>query len=66
MTLIIDSLVTTNGNQFTLLKIDAADQTDICKALKVDGYPTFIIYKHGKEVWRKQGIVDPKVIVSNF
>ncbi|MEO6671320.1 MAG: thioredoxin domain-containing protein [Ferruginibacter sp.] len=54
---VLDSLVKTNGSQFVLLKIDGAGQTNICKELKIDGFPTFIIYKQGKETWRKQGIV---------
>ena len=63
---IIDSLVKTNGNQFILVKIDGGDQTEICKELKVEGFPTFIIYKQGKEVWRKEGIVEAKEFVRRF
>ncbi len=66
MTPLLDSLVKTNGHQFVLVKVDGGDQTDICKELKVDGFPTFIIYKQGKEVWRKQGIVEVKEFVAEF
>jgi rhodanese-related sulfurtransferase len=66
MTPILDSLVKTNGNQFVLVKVDGGEQTDICRELKVDGFPTFIIYKQGKEVWRKQGIVEAKEFVRQF
>lgn len=45
MTPLIDSLVKTNGSQFVLVKLDGGDQTDIFKVLKVEGFPTFIIYK---------------------
>lgn len=36
---VVDSLVKTNGNQFVLVKVNGGDQTDICKKLKVDGFP---------------------------
>jgi hypothetical protein len=63
---LVDSLLITHGSQFVLLKIDGGEQTAICKELKVDGFPTFIIYKQGKEIWRKQGMVETKEFVSNF
>jgi len=63
---VIDSLVKTNGAQFVLVKIDGGQQTSICKQLNVDAFPTFIVYKQGKEIWRKQGIVEAKELLSNF
>lgn len=42
---------------FEFLKIDAGIHTDLMKILKVEPIPTFIIYKNGKETWRKSGIV---------
>jgi rhodanese-related sulfurtransferase len=66
MSPVLDSLVKTNGSQFILLKIDGGDQTDICKELNVDGFPTFIIYKQGRETWRKQGFVDAAELVDRF
>ncbi len=66
MTPVIDSLVETNGTQFVLVKVDGGEQSEICKELKVEGFPTFIIYRQGKEVWRKQGLTEAKEIVSNF
>jgi len=66
MTPLLDSLEKTNGHQFVLVKIDGGDQTDICKELKVDGFPTFIIYKQGKEIWRKEGLVEANEFVAQF
>lgn len=66
MTPVIDSLLTTNGARFTLVRVDGGQQTDICTQLKVDAFPTFIIYKQGRETWRKQGIVDAKELIANF
>lgn len=66
MSPVIDSLVKTNGEQFTLVKIDGGQQSDICRELNVEAFPTFIIYKQGKETWRKEGIVDAKEITAHF
>jgi rhodanese-related sulfurtransferase len=41
---------------FSLLKIDAGIQTELMKSLSVTGIPTFIVFKGGKEVYRKQGL----------
>ena len=54
---VLDSLVKTNGSKFLLVKIDGAAQNNICRELKIDAFPTFVIYKQGKEIWRKQGLV---------
>jgi thioredoxin-like negative regulator of GroEL len=60
MNVVIDSLATSKDLQFHLLKIDSGEQTEICKPLKVEAFPTFIIYKGGKEVWRHSGIAEAK------
>ena len=44
-------------NQFKLVKVDGGNDLEVMKAQKVDAIPVFIIYKNGKEVWRKQGVV---------
>lgn len=63
---VVESLVATNGNEFVLVKIDGGDQTNLAAALKADAFPTFIVYKNGKETWRKQGLVDAKELLSKF
>lgn len=63
---VIDSLSKLAALQFQLVKIDGGEQTAIVKQLGVEGFPTFIIYKHGKEVWRKSGIVDAEELVKNI
>jgi rhodanese-related sulfurtransferase len=55
---VLDSLQAKHGSSFQLVKIDGGEQVNICKDLSIEQFPTFIIYKQGKEVWRKQGIVE--------
>lgn len=45
-------------NVYSLVKVDGGLDIDVMKAQKVDALPVFIIYKKGKEVWRKQGVVE--------
>lgn len=37
--------------------VDGGVNTDIMNVQKVEALPTFILYRSGKEVWRKQGLV---------
>jgi len=54
---VIDSLATTKNLNFILVKIDGGEQEQLVKELAIEALPTFIIYKNGKEIWRKKGIV---------
>jgi rhodanese-related sulfurtransferase/glutaredoxin len=44
--------------KFELVKVDGGNDIDVMKANQVSALPVFIIYKNGKEVWRKQGVVE--------
>lgn len=57
---VLDSLQAKHGSKFQLLKIDGGEQTTLCNELGIDSFPTFIIYKKGKAIWQKQGLVDIK------
>ena len=46
------------SNKYKLVKVDGGMDIDVMKAQKVEAIPVFIIYKKGKEVWRKQGVVE--------
>lgn len=40
-----------------LLNVDGGVDLNLMEKQKVEALPVFIVYKNGKEVWRKQGIV---------
>lgn len=60
----IDKLAENNKSLFKLFKINGAEQTEILKELKVNAFPTLIVYKDGKEVWRKEGLASDEEILK--
>lgn len=39
-----------------LLKVDGGRDQEVMKAIQATSLPTFILYKDGREVWRKNGV----------
>jgi rhodanese-related sulfurtransferase/glutaredoxin len=54
---VLEELKKDKNLKFKLVKIDAGIHTAIQKQLAIDAIPVFLIYKNGKSVWRKQGLV---------
>ncbi len=54
---VLTSLQKNNPGKFTLLKVDGGKDETILKTYNVTALPVFIIFKDGKEVWRKDGVV---------
>jgi rhodanese-related sulfurtransferase len=46
------------AGKFRLLAIDAGAQIQILKELDIEKIPTFIEYRDGQEIWRRQGLID--------
>jgi len=63
---VIDELEGNKDLNFLLIKVDAGLHTDVMKALNIEPIPEFIIYKNGKEVWRKQGIVGKEELLAEL
>lgn len=63
---IVDSLAKVNSGKMVLVKIDGGNQTELCKILNVNAFPTLIIYKKGKLVWQKEGIVSANDITKQL
>ncbi|MFZ9145923.1 MAG: rhodanese-like domain-containing protein [Sediminibacterium sp.] len=53
----VDQIKKEQGSNVYFLAVDGGVDMDVMKHLQFESLPTFIIYKNGKEVWRKQGIV---------
>jgi thioredoxin len=61
---VLNQFMKENASKLTLVKMDGGVETELMKSLKVDALPTFILYKNGKEVKRKQGIVSKEEFTS--
>ncbi|MFZ1370244.1 MAG: thioredoxin domain-containing protein [Ferruginibacter sp.] len=63
---VIKSLLENNKGKFTFINVDGGRDQDILKAYKVTALPVFIIFKDGKQVWRKDGIATEKELAEQF
>ena len=63
---VINELVQSEGAKFKLVRIDGGVQENLAKELNAVSFPTFIIYKEGKEVWRKEGVVSKEELLQHL
>lgn len=63
---VLEQLQTDLTGKFGLIKIDAGIHTGIMQQLRIEKLPTFILYKNGKEFWRKEGIVSLQEFKSHI
>lgn len=63
---VLKSLQANNPGKFTLVKVDGGNDEDVLKAYNVTALPVFIIFKDGKQVWRKDGVADEKEIAAQL
>ena len=61
---VIDKVKSQFANKLYFLAVDGGVDMDVMKHLQFETLPTFIIYKNGKEVWRKTGIVEQNEFVK--
>lgn len=53
---IMDALKQAPPKPFYFLAVDGGSDIEVMKSVKADDLPTFILYKNGKEIWRKVGV----------
>jgi rhodanese-related sulfurtransferase len=63
---VLKKLVDENPGKFTLLKVDGGRDLDILKKYEVGPLPVFMVFKDGKQTWRKEGIADEKEISAQL
>jgi rhodanese-related sulfurtransferase len=63
---VIASLTKAKGLDFVLVKIDGGDQSSITRLLNIQVFPTFMIYKKGIQIWKKEGIVTEEELMKQL
>jgi rhodanese-related sulfurtransferase len=53
---VMDALKQAPPKPFYFLAVDGGQDMDVMKSVNADDLPTFILFKNGKEVWRKVGV----------
>jgi thioredoxin len=61
---VLKNLQANNSGKFTLVKVDGGRDQDILKQYTITALPVFIIFKDGKQVWRKDGVADEKEMAA--
>ncbi len=54
---ILDELKAMIGDGAVILKVDVDKNESIAKSLEIRGIPTLAIFKEGKMLWRKSGVM---------
>lgn len=49
-----------------IYQFDIDKNQEAADSLDVESLPTFIVYRHGKEVWRQSGEMDGQVLLSKI
>jgi rhodanese-related sulfurtransferase/glutaredoxin len=65
---VLNALLADASLKFSFVKVDGGNDLEVMKSQNVEALPVFVIYKNGKEIWRKQGVVDQaelKKILTN-
>lgn len=58
---VLKNLQENNAGKFVLVKVDGGNDEKIIQEYKVTALPVFIIFKDGKQIWRKDGIATEEI-----
>lgn len=54
---ILESFKSEKGSEVSIIKIDVDKNQGISTSYNITGVPTLILFKNGKSIWRKSGVV---------
>lgn len=63
---ILEEVSSEVGDTAKVLKVDIEKNMDFARQYNVRSVPTLIIFKEGKEVWRKSGLTEKNVLVESI
>lgn len=59
----LDEIAKENDDKIVILRINADDNQQLCKKLKINTLPTLSLYKNKKKVWSNTGFMDKQNII---
>ncbi len=63
---ILKNLEKNNQGKFTFLKVDGGRDQNLIQEYKVTALPVFIVFKDGKQVWRRDGIATEEELAAQL
>ena len=54
---ILDQLKSEVGDRAVIIKVDVDKNRNAASVYNVQGVPTFILFKNGKQIWRQSGAI---------
>ena len=63
---VLKDLENHNQGKYSLLKVDGGHDQNILQEYKVTALPVFIVFKDGKQVWRRDGVATEKELADQL
>ena len=61
---VLESLKANNSGKFKLIKVDGGKDETILQQNNVTVLPVFIVFKNGKQIWRRDGVATEKELAA--
>ena len=62
--LIVDSISNDQKGKIKVIKVDVDKNKDLTSKMQISSFPTILLFKNGKQVWRSEGIMPRSYIME--